>query len=50
MKKIILTDEIARDLQIIGDAAERNLSTRVFYPIWERIIKQIVEEDEQDNS
>jgi hypothetical protein len=47
MKKIKLTQEVEKSLIQIADAAERYLGCRAFSPIWDIVIKSIVEEIEE---
>lgn len=49
MKKIVLTEEIFKDLQSLYDLSERYVGSRhnIVQPIWERLCKAVVEEKEE---
>jgi hypothetical protein len=47
MKKIHLTTEVEKALIQIADAAERYLGSRIFSPIWDLVIKAVIEEIEE---
>lgn len=47
MKKINLTEEAEQSLVKIAEAANRELSTRIFIQLWEKLMKEVVDEPEQ---
>jgi hypothetical protein len=50
-KLIVITDDLVKDLKSLYDLAERYVGSaqNIVQPIWERIAKAVVEENEPEN-